>query len=247
MKQKTKVIINGSNGRMGQAAVNAIKKSHDLELVAALTRKDNLLSAIKDTRAKVVVDLTVPDVVFEHSKITLAAGAHPVIGATGLTNENIQELQEISSQRKIGGIIAPNFSIGALLMMRFAKEAAKHFNYAEIIEMHHEQKIDSPSGTAKKTADMMAENFKAGPMPKSKETIAHTRGGSLHNIPIHAVRMPGLLAHQQVIFGEAGETFTISHDSINRDCFMPGILLACRKVLQLDQLIYGLDEVLFND
>lgn len=237
-----RVIVTGANGKMGQASVDAITKAEGLDLVAKIGRGDDLASAIKKTQADVVVDFTVPSVVFENSKITIEQGARPVIGATGLNPSQIQTLQKMCSDRKLGGIIAPNFSLGAILMMHFAEEAARFFEHAEIIEMHHDKKVDAPSGTAIKTAEMMKSLHSQAPI--SPDSPAR---GELHNqIPIHSVRLPGLFAHQKVIFGGSGETLTLQHDALDRQCMMPGIVLSCKKVMLLNELVYGLDRVVLK-
>jgi 4-hydroxy-tetrahydrodipicolinate reductase len=241
-----KVLVNGAFGRMGQMTVNAIKSHPRLELVGQTGREYDLYKSIKDSQAQVVVDFTHPKSILDNLTTIIKAGTHPVIGTTGLTIEQIKQFQETCKNLKLGGIIAPNFSMGAVLMMKYAKEIIKYMPNAEIIEMHHDNKADSPSGTAIRTAELMASSNTAINQPDkaSHETIPHARGAKLHDIPIHAIRLPGLLAHEQIIFGGTGETLTLRHDSIDRECFMPGVCFACEKVIKLDQLIYGLEEVL---
>lgn len=230
-----KIIINGAQGKMGKTAVTAIESEKDLQLIASTTRGDDLSSTIKKTHADVVIDFTTPQVVFENAKIILEAGARPVIGTTGLTPEQIKALSDISHQKKLGVIIAPNFSIGAILMMRYAKDAAKYFEHVEIIEYHHPKKLDAPSGTAKKTAELI-----------QKEKMIETNScGKLHyNIPIHSVRLQGVFANQQVIFGGPGETLTIQHVALDRTTMMPGLFLCCKKVMALDHLVYGMENLI---
>jgi 4-hydroxy-tetrahydrodipicolinate reductase len=236
-----KVIVAGANGKMGKASVEAIQKAEGLELVAKITRGDDLAKAIESTQADVVVDFTVPDTVFANAKTIIEKGARPVIGATGINPDQIKELQSLCRDRGLGGIIAPNFSLGAILMMHFAQEASKFFEHAEIIEFHHDKKVDAPSGTAIKTSEMM--NL-ATHKPISPNSPAR---GELHNqIPIHSIRLPGLFAHQKVIFGGAGETLTIQHDALDRECMMPGVVLSCKKAMLLNELVYGLDQVLLK-
>lgn len=240
-----RIIVNGANGRMGQEAVKTVQQEPGFELVAQIGRNDDLTAAIKKTNAQIVIDFTNAAAVFENTLMIINAGAHPVIGASGLTTQQITELQQICADKKLGGIIAPNFCVGAVLMMKFARDAAKYLPDVEIIEMHHDGKLDSPSGTAMKTAEMIAEVRKNNSVVKQiHETIPGARGATSHNIPIHAVRLPGLVANQEVIFGNQGETLTLRHNTINREAFMPGVRLACKKVLQLDKLIYGLEQVL---
>lgn len=237
-----KVIINGAKGKMGRTTVQAIAEQPDLQLVAALGRDDDLGATIDATQADVVVDFTLPDCVFSHTQTIIKHNARPVIGTSGLTPEQIEQLQQACQQQKLGGIIAPNFSLGAILMMRYAQDAAKYLPHAEIIEFHHEQKVDAPSGTATKTADLMAKSrlTSVTPIPQN----APARGDSHHDIPVHSVRLPGVFAQQLVMFGGEGETLTIRHDSHDRNCMMPGVFSACRKVMTLDHLVYGLEHIL---
>lgn len=240
------VLVNGAFGRMGQITVKAIEKYPGLVLVGQTTRDYDLPKAIKDSRAQVVVDFTHPDVVYENTRMIIEAGSCPVIGTSGLKLEQINTLQELAQKLNIGGIIAPNFSLGAVLMMKYAKEIAKYLPDVEIIEMHHDKKIDSPSGTAMRTAEILA-TARATQKPISPpdhETVAGARGANYHGIPIHAVRLPGLLAHQEILFGSTGETLLLRHDALDRQCFMHGVCIACEKAVKLDRLVYGLEEVL---
>lgn len=241
-----RVIINGARGKMGTVSCQAIENSENFELVASLSRGDDLATAIKAKRPDIVIDFTNAEVAFANAQTIIDAGVHPVIGSSGLNNEQIEQLQRNCDQQQLGGIIAPNFSIGAILMMRYASDAARYFNDAEIIETHHQQKLDSPSGTALKTADMMAENRANAipPVKMLKETIPGARGATHHEIPIHSMRLPGTVAQQQVVFGGLGETLTINHNSINRECFMPGVILACSRVTTLQSLVYGLEQLI---
>jgi len=238
-------IINGANGRMGQEAVRAIEQDPELTLLAKADRDDNLFDLIREHSAQVVVDFTVASSAFENTITILKAGARPVVGTTGFLPEQITEIKKLAHEKNLGVIIAPNFSIGAVLMMKYAQDAAKYFNHVEIIELHHDKKEDSPSGTAVKTAEMIAETLTPSTQKtKEHETIPGARGANHLNIPIHAIRLPGLLAHQEVIFGSLGETLTIRHDTINRECFMPGVKLACKKVMEKNEVIYGLENIL---
>lgn len=241
----TKVIVNGANGKMGSLACDTLANQSEFELVGKLTRQDNLAQAIKETKAQIVVDLTRADCVYDNAMTIIKQGAHPVIGTSGLIPEQIKELSIECEARHLGCIIVPNFSIGAVLMMSFAAKAAQYLSEVEIIETHHQQKLDAPSGTALKTAEMIAEARKN---PKNqlalKELIPGARGGLHHEINIHSLRLPGVLARQEVIFGNLGETLSITHDSIDRRCFMPGVVLACQKVLTLSRLLYGLEHLL---
>jgi len=241
-----KILINGAFGRMGQMATKAISENANFELVGQTGREYHLDKSIKDSGAQVVIDFTHPDSVYDNTKIIIDSGARPVIGTSGLSMTQIRELQEKCAALKHGGIIVPNFSLGAVLMMKHAKEIVKYMPNVEIVELHHDGKADSPSGTALHTADVLAtSNPRLNQPPKASiENIPHARGANSRNVPIHAVRLPGFLAHQEVIFGGTGETLIIRHDSIDRICFMPGICLASERVMKLDRLVYGLEEVL---
>ncbi len=240
---KTPIIVNGATGKMGEIACQTLKNHPDFELVACLNSQDSLGDAIVKTNAAVVVDLTRADCVYINTKTIIENHAHPVIGTSGLLEHQIQELTRLCNKKKLGGIIVPNFSISAVLMMRFAAIAAKFLSEVEIIEMHHQGKLDAPSGTAIKTADIIA---KARAQPKNKvatrELISGARGAAYDDINIHSLRLPGVLARQQVIFGNTGETLTISHDSLDRASFMPGLILACQQVIHLNTLYYGLEH-----
>ena len=240
-----RVLINGAYGRMGQETQKAVSGDSKLQLVAALGHSDNLVQAIADSQAQVVIDFTTPAAVFANATTIIEMGAHPVIGTTGLQPDQIKELTRRCDEKKLGGIVAPNFAIGAILMMKFASLASQYFPDAEIIEFHHPGKLDAPSGTAIKTAEMIASHRKQEPAKlQQREVLQHPRGAVCQGVSIHSVRLPGLIAHQQVIFGGLGETLTIRHDSLHRESFMPGVLLACKKVLELDKLVYGLEHIL---
>lgn len=243
---KISIIVNGAKGRMGQQTVRAIKNDNAFKLLGSYDRDDNLAEAIQKNQPDVVVDFTNANAVYQNALTIINCGSRPVIGTTGLVENQIQELQKRCRELNRGGVIVPNFSIGALLMMRFSTQAAKYFSDVEIIEMHHDQKLDAPSGTALKTAQMLSEVLidKRPTNPNEHEILKGSRGGQHNNIPIHAVRLPGFLAHQQVIFGSLGETLTIRHDTINRECFMPGVILSCKKVMSLNELVYGLENIL---
>ncbi len=237
------ILVNGAFGRMGQMTVKGLAAYPELKLVGQTGREYDLKKSILDSHADVVIDFTRPESVFENTATILEAGAHPVIGTSGLTKEQINILQETAAKLKLGGIIVPNFSLGAVLMMKYAREIAKYMPHVEIIEMHHDEKADSPSGTALRSAEMIAQTITLPPTKPCKETVPGARGADYQGIHIHAIRLPGLLAHQQIIFGNPGETLTLRHDSIDRDCFMPGIAFACKKAVQLESLIYGLEEI----
>lgn len=239
------VLVNGAFGRMGRITSAAIKERATLTLVGQTGREYDLKKAIQDSNAQVVVDFTHPESVFNNTRTIIESGARPVIGTSGLTQDQVNMLQAQAKKNNLGGIIAPNFSLGAVLMMIYAKKIAAYMQNVEIIEMHHDGKKDSPSGTAMRSAELIAESWQEKPNPQSSlETIPGSRGAYHHGIPIHAIRLPGLLAHQEIIFGETGETLTLRHDSIDRQCFMPGVCLACEKVMDLQELVYGLEKIL---
>lgn len=240
-----KVIVNGAKGKMGQVAVSAINSAADLTLVAATGRNDDLAQTIQLHQADIVIDFTTPQAVFANAQTIIHAGARPIIGTTGLTPEQITILTTQCSQKKRGGIIAPNFSLGAVLMMKYAQDAARYLFNVEIIEMHHPQKLDAPSGTAVKTAHMIAANRDASKAFPLKPAPA--RGETHDQVQIHSLRLPGFYSHQTVIFGNTGEVLTLCHQGIDRQCCIPGILLACRQAMSLDHLIYGLENILSAD
>lgn len=224
---KIKVIVNGAKGKMGSETTKAVSKENEMLLVGQLDVGDDLGLSIKTTKAEVVVDFTSPNSVLSNIRKILNAGAHAVVGTTGITQDDLKEIEKICESTKKNCLVAPNFAIGAILMMLFAKEAAKHLSHVEIIEFHHPQKLDKPSGTAIKTAQMIKESR-----------------GEAYDVPIHSVRLPGLVAHQEIIFGGLGQTLTIRHDTINRESFMPGVILAIRKIKHLKGLVYGLENLL---
>lgn len=247
-----KVAVCGALGKMGQEVVQAVTECPDTELVAKIDIASSemyhhIQDAARVTDIDVLVDFTQPKSIFENAKYCLNNGIKIVIGTTGLTDEQIEELKKLSQEKNTGCLIAPNFSTGAVLMMMFAKQASKYFDNAEIIELHHNQKKDAPSGTAIKTAAMMAEvkdDFTKGNCPET-ETIEGARGGNAYsNIHIHSVRMPGYIASQEVIFGSSGQIMTIRHDSMDRKCYMQGVLLAVKHVAKNNDFIYGLDNIM---
>lgn len=241
-----KVLVNGAFGRMGLMTVSAINEHPDLELVGQTGREYDLKQSIKDSKADVVVDFTEAAAVYQNTMTILDAQARPVIGTSGLKSEEIKALQAHAATLNLGGIIAPNFSLGAVLMMKCAKEIARYMQRAEIIEYHHADKSDSPSGTALHSAQLLREGSETLNIPaiESHETIPHGRGATYFDVPIHSIRLPGVLAREDIIFGNVSETLTLSHNSIDRECFMPGVCFACVKVMTLNQMVYGLEEIL---
>jgi 4-hydroxy-tetrahydrodipicolinate reductase len=221
-----RVAVAGAAGRMGQTVCGAVDGAEDMELVArADPALDTTLEQALEAKPDVLVDFTVPDTALENARLAAGAGVHVVIGTTGYDAAALQELKDAPGNV----FVAPNFAIGAVLMTQFAVEAARHMPHAEIIELHHDRKVDRPSGTAARTAELMAA----------------ARGSAYGPVPVHSVRLPGLVAHQEVVFGATGQTLTIRHDSIDRESFMPGVLLAVRRVGALERSpTVGLERLL---
>jgi 4-hydroxy-tetrahydrodipicolinate reductase len=231
---------------MGAEVVKAVTEAADLELVAALDLGD-ALDTLKSNGAQVVVDFTTPDSVMANLEFLAKNGIHAVVGTTGFDADRISTLEKlIAANPSIGILIAPNFAIGAVLMMEFATKAAKYFESAEIIELHHPNKVDAPSGTASRTAELMSKARKEaglGAMPDATTTsLDGARGATVGDIPIHSIRLRGLIAHQEVLLGGLGETLTIRHDSLDRAGFMPGVLLGVRSVISKPGLTFGLER-----
>jgi 4-hydroxy-tetrahydrodipicolinate reductase len=230
---------------MGAEVVKAVTEAADLELVATLDLGDSL-EALVTNGAQVVVDFTTPDSVMANLEFLITHSIHAVIGTTGFDDARIAKIKSLLANSKSGVLIAPNFAIGAVLMMEFATKAAKYFESAEIIELHHPNKVDAPSGTAARTAELMAKARKeAGlaTMPDATTTaLDGARGATVGDIPVHSVRLRGLVAHQEVLLGGIGETLTIRHDSIDRVGFMPGVLLGVRQVVTHPGLTFGLEN-----
>ena len=241
-----KVGVLGARGRMGAEVVKAVTEAADLELVAALDLGDSL-DTLKSSGAQVVIDFTTPDSVMANLEFLANNGIHAVVGTTGFDPARIATLEKlIIANPSVGILIAPNFAIGAVLMMEFATKAAKYFESAEIIELHHPNKVDAPSGTAARTAELMSKARKdAGleAMPDATTTaLDGARGATVGDIPVHSVRLRGLIAHQEVLLGGLGETLTIRHDSLDRAGFMPGVLLGVRKIIANPGLTFGLEK-----
>ncbi len=241
-----KVAVIGARGRMGSEVVKAVNEAKDLELVAQLDLGDSLEQLVSN-KAEVVVDFTTPDSVMKNLQFLINNDIHAVVGTTGFDQTRIDSLtNELAKHPKVGLLIAPNFAIGAVLMMEFATKAARYFESAEIVEMHHPAKVDAPSGTAARTAELMTQARKESsmnPMPDAtKQSLDGARGSKVGDIPIHSIRAQGLVAHQEVLFGGVGETLTIRHDSLDRAGFMPGVLLGIRSVVKNPGLTHGLDK-----
>ncbi|WP_338470073.1 4-hydroxy-tetrahydrodipicolinate reductase [Niallia sp. XMNu-256] len=264
--EKTRIVVAGPRGRMGSEAVKLVERTEHYELVAVVDHKhggkklneldgisslpvpvyDNMTVCLTEVKADVLIDLTTPEIGMEHTRTALQLGVRPVVGTTGFTEENLRELEDLCKEKDLGCIIAPNFAVGAVLMMKFSQLAARYFPDVEIIELHHDQKLDAPSGTAVKTAQMISQvrTEKNQGHPNEKETLQGARGANFEGMHIHSVRLPGLIAHQQVMFGSNGQTLTIRHDSYNRESFMSGVKLAVDTVKNVNTLIYGLENII---
>lgn len=266
MDAKINVAVVGATGRMGLEVVKMVLSDPQLQLVAAVARSQagvdagklvgkepcgvfvsaDLDAALEHANAHVMVDFTTPHSVMDNSRIAIRHRVRPILGTTGFTPENIEELDKLCKENGIGGLIAPNFSIGAILMMKFAAQAASYMPHVEIIEYHGDQKLDAPSGTSVKTAELIAANrqeLRQG-NPNEKETIEGARGGLYNGFRIHSVRLPGIFAQQEVIFGGFGQTLKIRHDSYDRAGYMPGVNIAIHKVMGLSGIVYGFEHIM---
>ena len=241
-----KVGVLGARGRMGSEVVKAVTEAADCELVAALDQGDSL-DVLVTAGAEVVVDFTTPDVVMDNLEFLVKNNIRAVVGTTGFSDDRIAQLNTwLAANPKAGILIAPNFAIGAVLMMEFAEKAAKYFESAEIIELHHPNKVDAPSGTAARTAALISDarkNANLASMPDATSTsLEGARGANVGDVPVHSIRLRGLIAHQEVLFGGLGETLTIRHDSLDRAGFMPGVLLGVRQISSHPGLTVGLEK-----
>jgi 4-hydroxy-tetrahydrodipicolinate reductase len=264
--EKIKIVLAGPRGKMGKEALKMIENTPHFELAAAVDSRnegkrikdlqglppfealiyEDLHKCLDEIKADVLIDLTKPEIGKKHLEIALERNVRPVIGTTGFTDEDLRRLSDLAADRQTGAIIAPNFAIGAILMMKFSQMAAKYLPHVEIIEKHHDQKLDAPSGTALKTAQLISETRKSVKQghPEETEDLPGARGAEMDGMRIHSIRLPGLVAHQEVIFGGEGQTLTIKHDSMNRASFMPGVRLAVESVMKIDQLVYGLENII---
>jgi 4-hydroxy-tetrahydrodipicolinate reductase len=266
------VVVNGAAGKMGREVVKAVAAAADLNLVGAVDRnldlqgqdvgelagiealevpivndlQATLVMATQERQPPVMVDFTHPNSIYENIRTAIAYGVRPVVGTTGLSVEQINDLADFADKASMGVAIVPNFSIGMVLLQQAAIRASQYFDHVEIIELHHNQKADAPSGTALQTAQLLEELGKSFNPPAVTETDpTGARGAQTQEgIRIHSVRLPGLIAHQEVLFGAPGQIYTLRHDTSDRACYMPGVLLAVRKVIQLKTLVYGLEKLL---
>lgn len=244
----TRVVVIGAKGRMGSQVVKAVNEADGLELVGEFDQGDDLAS-LSEVGAQVAVDFTHPGVVMQNLDACISQGVNVVVGTSGFDPERIAEVEKLlAGNPGVGVVIASNFGIAAVLMMKFSELAAPHFESVEIVELHHPDKADAPSGTARRTAELVTEAREVagvGPAPDATvESLDGARGAKVGEVPIHAVRARGLVAHQEVIFGTSGELLTIRHDSMNRESFMPGVVLAVREVANRPGLTFGLEHLL---
>ena len=263
MEQIT-VVVHGALGKMGREVTAAICRDPELELVGGVDIKatqeylvlpneskkvpfsSDLSSLLETCHPKVVVDFTIAEASMSAARITLSKGINIVIGTSGISDDNLKEIEQLSKANKVGAIVAPNFALGSVVLLHLAKIGAKFFDHAEIIESHHHEKADAPSGTALATArEMSKAKGKAFVYPLTKkETLSGTRGGQVDGLAIHSVRLLGLMASQEVIFGALGQTLSLRHDTISRECYIPGVVLAIKEVVKRQGLVYGLDNLL---
>ena len=265
------VIVVGAAGKMGREVVKAVTQAPDITLYGVVDRQSHgedigeivglgalgvivsptlqelCVAAAQEKQPVVMVDFTHPDSVYNNVRMAIAYGVYPVVGTTGLNPEQLQDLSDFADKAEMGVLIIPNFSIGIVLLQQAAIQASQYFDHVEIIELHHNQKADAPSGTAIKTAEMLSDLGKTynPQLVKETENLAGARGSICgDNIRIHSVRLPGLIAHQEVIFGAQGQIYTLRHDTSDRSCYMPGVLLSIRKIVELKSLVYGLEKIL---
>ncbi|MGI9952042.1 4-hydroxy-tetrahydrodipicolinate reductase [Moorellaceae bacterium AZ2] len=266
MGEKIKVVITGAAGKMGREMARGLLASPQIEVVGAVdvvkvgtdigtlcgmppvqvSISSDLVDILEKTRPQVLVDFTVAEAALYNARQAVERGVRPVIGTTGISWKDLEELHILCEEKQVGAVVAPNFSLGAVLMMHFARQAVRYFPQAEIIELHHEEKLDAPSGTALKTAELMAEaQGEEGATGRSlQEKLRGARGGTYKGFHLHSLRLPGAVAHQEVIFGGRGQLLTIRHDTISREAFLPGLLLAVEKVLHLRGVVFGLEKLL---
>jgi 4-hydroxy-tetrahydrodipicolinate reductase len=247
LREPIKVAVAGHRGKVGSILSAALQLQPGIEYVGGVGHGEDLASFLHERRPQALVDFTQPSDALHNALAAVAAGASPIIGTTGIPREGIDKLEVACKEKGLGGIVAPNFAIGAVLMMHIADIAAPHFDAVEVIEMHHAGKLDAPSGTALSTAKRLAARRKEKPFahPKpEKETLPGTRGGEEGNVAIHSIRLPGLVADQEIIFGLPGQTLSIIHRTTSREAYVPGVLLAIRKVTAEPKFYRGLDELL---
>jgi len=239
-----RVALAGSRGKVGQEMARALAAEADLEFVGGVDLGDDLARLLRDSGAQALVDFTHPSAALDNAFLGVQHGAAPVVGTTGIPPDGVDRLEAACRERGVGGIVAPNFAVGAVVMMWLAEKAAPYFAAAEVIELHHDQKADAPSGTALATARRLAASGKFSYRGADKVTLEHTRGGMEGNVGIQSVRLPGLVADQEVLFGLPGQSLTITHRTTSREAFVPGVLLAIRKVASGPGFYRALDQLL---
>ncbi len=261
-----KVIVSGANGRMGREVVKAVSSQEDMKVVAAFDSYGagvdagtlagipalgiiicDRLDEVLATEADIVVDFTIAAGFEERAAAMLDAGKRIVAGTTGLTDETLGRVAALAAEKKLGVLVAPNFAIGAVLMMQFATKAIEYIPHAEVIELHHDKKLDAPSGTALATAEMLRQARDGQPEipdPTKVFKVDGVRGGRVGDIQVHSVRLPGFIASQEILFGAQGQFLTIRHDTTSREAFMPGVLLAVRRMMEIDTYVFGLDKIM---
>ncbi len=244
MSRAVRVLVNGARGRMGTEAVKAVDGADGLDLVGATDLGDDLGGSIAAGRADVVVDFTRPEDALANFRAILEAGARPVSGTTGFSPADLRRAGDLVRRARRGGAIVPNFALGAVLAIRFAREAARHFPAVEVIERHHEGKVDAPSGTALLAARQIAAARGARSRAGGESNPPGSRGADANGVRVHALRLPGHVAHLEVVFGGPGESLTLRHDTVDRTCFMPGVVLAVRTVARSRRFFHGLEEIL---
>ena len=255
-----RVVVNGATGKMGLETVAAVCREEDLELVGAVCHKDrgpvlntpsgevplstDLAGLLDQVRPNVVVDFTNAAVCMDAAMVAGGRSTHLVLGSSGLSADHLKQLDALANDKNIGIIVAPNFALGAVVLKRLAEQAAPYFDYVDIIESHHEAKIDSPSGFALALAGSLAAGKQFKRNQPEKENLPNTRGGEQNGVSVHSIRMPGKIAHHEVIFGAAGQTVTLRHDTLGRDCYMPGVVRCIRDVVKRPGLVVGLENIL---
>lgn len=238
-----KISVNGARGRLGQMACKALEGSSLFTLVGQLGRDDDLVEHCKMIRPDVILNVVPASAVLTTTQKIIQAGVRVVVGASGLTDADVRHLSSLCVDHKVSALVAPNFSVSAVLLMAFSRFASRHFNHCEIVETHHDKKQDAPSGTSLRTAELIAETRQQAPVLNRHETLVGARGTVYHGVPIHSLRLPGVHANQTVVFQNDHESLTLRHDVFNREAYLPGILLACQAVMRLDQLEVGLEGV----
>jgi len=242
----TRVMVVGARGRVGSCVVRGVRAAKDLELAGEVEVGDDLNAALDKEKPDVAVDFTTPKAVFDNVQAVLARGVCAVVGTTGLGAGQLERFDALAREHEVGCLVAPNFAVGAVLMMRFAEEAARHLPWVEIVERHHEGKLDAPSGTAAETARRIASARSEAPSPADEtESAPGARGGRVDDVPVHSLRLPGSVAHQEVWFGGPGESLVLRHDAIDREVFVPGVLLAARRIGAHRGLLHGLETLLW--